>query len=160
MNINYRKLAVVLLPTFLRRPTIISLLHAWMTPIQAAHDRLQAKREEHLYELHHTSQTCHIKAALNREFGISDYADGFEIEDINADGNWKMVYSEAVMDENNQFTNPTMVYDTGEILPPTEAFTVKVPDYHEKTAYDLARVDNIVNRYRLASRTFNKKPKQ
>ena len=96
MLIDYRKLAILLLPTFLRRPVLMAWLRAMVYPLQQLHDRHQSARTQRLYELHHTSQICFIKDALNNEFGITDYAAGFEIEDINAPGNWVWIYDENV----------------------------------------------------------------
>ena len=158
MQIDYRKLAVLLLPTFLRRPAMIAILRALMYPLQSLHDRHQAARTQRLYELYHTSQICYIKDALNNEFGITDYANGFEIEDINAPGDWVFVYDEGVDRFNDEqhmlFDDPTWIHNESAILPPTSAFTVLVPAYIPIDETNDARIRSIVNKYRLASRTF------
>lgn len=158
MRIDYRKLVILLLPTFLRRPVLMAWLRAMVYPLQQLHDRHQAARTQRLYELHHTSQICFIKDALNNEFGITDYAAGFEIEDINAPGNWIWVYDENVErfdDEQHMlFDEPTWIHDTASILPPTSAFTVLVPKHIEIDETNDARIRSVVNKYRLASRTF------
>ncbi len=161
MRIDYRKLVILLLPTFLRRPVLMAWLRAMVYPLQLLHDRHQAARTQRLYELHHTSQICFIKDALNNEFGITDYATGFEIEDINAPGNWIWVYDENVErfdDEQHMlFDDPTWIHDTSSILPPTSAFTVLVPAHITIDETNDARIRSIVNKYRLASRTFELK---
>ncbi|MBQ6683170.1 MAG: hypothetical protein IJM74_03625 [Bacteroidales bacterium] len=158
MRIDYRKLVILLLPTFLRRPVLMAWLRAMVYPLQQLHDRHQAARTQRLYELHHTSQICFIKDALNNEFGITDYATGFEIEDIDAPGNWIWVYDENVErfdDEQHMlFDEPTWIHDTSSILPPTSAFTVLVPKHIEIDETNDARIRSVVNKYRLASRTF------
>lgn len=163
MRINYRKLVILLLPTFLRRPVLMAWLRAMVYPLQQLHDRHQAARTQRLYELHHTSQICFIKDALNNEFGITDYATGFEIEDINAPGKWIWVYDENVErfdDEQHMlFDEPTWIHDTASILPPTSAFTVLVPKHIEIDETNDARIRSVVNKYRLASRTFEIKKK-
>lgn len=161
MRIDYRKLVILLLPTFLRQPVLMAWLRAMAFPLQQLHDRHQAARTQRLYELHHTSQICFIKDALNNEFGITDYATGFEIEDINAPGNWVWIYDENVErfdDEQHMlFEEPTWIHDTSSILPPTSAFTVLVPKHIEIDETNDARIRSIVNKYRLASRTFELK---
>lgn len=163
MRIDYRKLVILLLPTFLRMPVLMAWLRAMVYPLQQLHDRHQAARTQRLYELRHTSQICFIKDALNNEFGITDYADGFEIEDINAKGNWIWVYDENVErfdDEQHMlFDEPTWIHDTSSILPPTSAFTVLVPKHIEIDETNDARIRSVVNKYRLASRTFEIKKK-
>lgn len=163
MRIDYRKLVILLLPTFLRQPVLMAWIRAMVYPLQQLHDRHQAARTQRLYELRHTSQICFIKDALNNEFGITDYADGFEIEDINAKGNWIWVYDENVerfYDEQHMlFEEPTWIHDTSSILPPTSAFTVLVPKHIEIDETNDARIRSVVNKYRLASRTFEIKKK-
>ena len=163
MRIDYRKLVILLLPTFLRRPVLMAWLRAMVYPLQQLHDRHQAARTQRLYELRHTSQICFIKDALNNEFGITDYATGFEIEDINALGNWIWVYDENVErfdDEQHMlFDEPTWIHDTSSILPPTSAFTVLVPKHIEIDETNDARSRSVDKKYRLTSRTFEIKKK-
>lgn len=158
MQIDYRKLVILLLPTFLRQPVLMAWLRAMAYPLQQLHDRHQAARTQRLYELRHTSQVCFIKDALNNEFGITDYANGFEIEDINAPGEWVWVYDENVDrfdDEQHMlFDDPTFIHDKSAILPPTSAFFVLVPQSITIDETNEARIRSIVNKYRLASRTF------
>ena len=158
MRIDYRKLVILLLPTFLRRPVLMAWLRAMVYPLQQLHDRHQSARTQRLYELRHTSQICFIKDALNNEFGITDYATGFEIEDINAPGNWVWVYDENVDrfdDEQHMlFDDPTFIHNISAILPPTSAFFVLVPQSITIDETNEARIRSIVNKYRLASRTF------
>ena len=138
-------------------------LRAMVYPWQQLHDRHQSARTQRLYELRHTSQICFIKDALNNEFGITDYADGFEIDDINAQGEWVWVFDEKVDrfdDEQHMlFDEPTWIHDTSSILPPTSAFTVLVPKHIEIDETNDARIRSVVNKYRLASRTFEIKKK-
>ena len=163
MRIDYRKLVILLLPTFLRRPVLMAWLRAMVYPLQQLHDRHQAARTQRLYELRHTSQICFIKDALNNEFGITDYATGFEIEDISALGTGICVYDENVErfdDEQHMlFDEPTWIHDTSSILPPTSAFTVLVPKHIEIDETNDARIRSVVNKYRLTSRTFEIKKK-
>lgn len=157
MKIDYRKLSVLLLPTFLRKPVIMSLLRVLMRPIQQLHDRHQTFRTQRMYELWHTGQICHIKEALNTEFGLTDYSTGFEIDDINAQGEWVWIYDEvnAFDDEQHMmFGTTTFVHDISAIMPPTSSFFVLVPQSIVIDETNKARICSIVNKYRLASRTF------
>lgn len=158
MQIDYRKLVILLLPTFLRQPVLMAWLRAMAHPLQEIHDRHQAARTQRLYELRHTSQVCYIKDALNNEFGITDYANGFEVEDINAPGEWVWIYDENVDrfdDEQHMlFDDPTFIHNISAILPPTSAFFVLVPQSITIDETNEARIRSIVNKYRLASRTF------
>ena len=161
MKIDYKKLAVLLLPTFLRQPLLMSFARVLMTPSQRLHDEHHMARDERMYQLQHTSQICHIKDALNREFSVGnyaafpDYTAGFEIEDINAIGDWVMTYDEVpafadvhTMVKDNDYL---LVYDEAIITQATQSFIVYVPK--ELNFNDsLPRVRAIVEQYRLASR--------
>ncbi|MGN0235836.1 MAG: hypothetical protein ACI4BD_05960 [Paludibacteraceae bacterium] len=162
MNILYTKLAAQLLPTFLRQPVILSLLNVMIRPIQQLHDTHRQARDTRLYELQHTGQVCHIKDALNHNFGIGNYASspdyqsGFDIEDINALGEWLMVYDEADAfgDQHTivEDTTMQMLYDEAAILAQTDTFIVLVPKSVDYDRYQYV-IQQIVNQYRLASRT-------
>lgn len=162
MTIQYSKLVALLLPTFLRKPVILSLLNVMVHPVQQLHDTHQQARDSRLFSLYHTGQTCHIKDALNHYFGVGnyavvpDYAAGFEIEDINALGEWLMVYDETdafaeqhtiVEDQEYQ-----MLYDESSIIVLTDTFIVYVPKSVDYVRYQYD-IQQIVNQYRLASRT-------
>ena len=161
MKIDYSKLAVLLLPTFLRQPILMSLARILMVPLQRLHDEHHAARDERMYQLRHTSQICHIKDALNREFAVGnyvstpDYAAGFEIEDINAIGDWVMTYDEVpafadvhTMTKDDDYL---LVYDEAIITQATQSFIVYVPKEIEFNS-SLPKVRAIVEQYRLASR--------
>ena len=161
MKIDYNKLAVFLLPTFLRQPLLMSLIRVLMTSIQRLHDEHHIVRDERMYQLQHTSQICHIKDALNREFYVGnyaatpDYTKGFEIEDINTIGDWVMTYDEVptfadvhtiVKDDDY-----LLIYDEAIITQATQSFIVYVPTSVEFTS-SLPKIRAIVEQYRLASR--------
>ena len=161
MKIDYNKLAVLLLPTFLRQPILMSLARILMVPLQRLHDEHHAARDERKYQLQHTSQICHIKDALNREFAVGnhaltpDYTAGFEIEDINAIGDWVMTYDEVpafadvhTMAEDDDYL---LVYDEAIITQATQSCIVYVPKALDFNA-SLPKVRAIVDLYRLASR--------
>lgn len=153
-RIDYRKLAVMLLPTFLRRPTLVSLVRVMVQPLQTLHDRWNEDCEKRDYNLQHTGQVCSIKALLNKQFGLN-YINGFEIEDINANGNWVMAYDEATnLNDNHTMAEDSsffFVHDEETITEVTSSFIIYVPakHYNEK---DLPVIRTIVGRYRLVSR--------
>ncbi len=159
MRIDYTKLAVLLLPTFLRQPLMIALLRTFMHPLQEMHDSHQTARDKRLYDLAHTSQICYIKDALNDEFQITDYGTGFEIVDMDAMGDWLIAYDEVTEFENMHTVAEDetylIIWDEEIIVTPTVSFTVIMPASVQYDAYNRARITAIVNKYRLASRTFN-----
>ena len=64
-NINYNKLAVLLLPTFFRKPRIIGFVIALVAPISWLYDQWLIKRNFDWYRLEHNGQRCKLRKVLN-----------------------------------------------------------------------------------------------
>jgi len=71
-NVDWNKLVLWLLPTFLRKPKIYALLTSAIWPIKQLHDDWLVFREENLYRLAHNGQTCYFRGALNDAFDNID----------------------------------------------------------------------------------------
>ena len=94
---NFLHLAVLLIPTMLRKPAMVAMMRSFMKPFMLLQNRLNERREANMYNLMHTGQVCHIKSVLDDYFRL-DYWDGFEIDDVITPGEWLMTYDEG--DEN------------------------------------------------------------
>ena len=71
-NVDYNKLVILLLPTFLRKPKLIAFLRALITPLSNLHYQfLQHQRDDH-YKLDHNWQVCYLEAMLNDRFDIDN----------------------------------------------------------------------------------------
>ena len=70
-DINFKRLALMLLPTFLRRPVTAYLSYAIVAPIAHIHTKLVRLRNETVYRLEHNGQVCHLRAALNDALDLS-----------------------------------------------------------------------------------------
>ena len=165
MKIDYKKLGVLLLPTFLRGKALVSLVRVLMMPLQRLHDEHHAAREARMFGLAHTGQVCRMKDALNKAFSLGqyasggDYGQGFEVEDVAVKGDWQVVYA-----EENAFVNRhvlamsdaddavEMVCTEEEILQLTKNFVVHVPMAEEEWLANADKVKDIVEHYRLVSR--------
>ncbi|MCM1302100.1 MAG: hypothetical protein NC250_01200 [Alistipes senegalensis] len=67
-DINFKQLALLLLPTFLRRPMMASLTYAVITPLNCIHAKFLRFRNDAAYRLNHNGQVCYLRAALNDTF--------------------------------------------------------------------------------------------
>ncbi len=164
-KIDWRKLAVMLLPTCLRAPRLTALVRVLIQPIVDLSDRRQSLRSATLFALQHTGQTVYLRHALNTQFGYQR-SDGFEIEDIAAEGAFLMTY-----DENSDQTDIIpiasyefistitqqllcawlLLWDESTIWSTTD-FVVWCPQAVAADTNKMAQVCSIVNRYRLLSR--------
>ena len=158
-EIDYKKLAVLLTPTFLRQSTFVAFVRALMQPMVTLYDKFCIQRDEHLFNLAHNGQVCRLKHALNRLDNRLTYQSGFEIDDINALGGFVWAFDEAMPKSswwwNEDSPNYTMIYDEAEILVLTDTFVVWVPDIFEFNGSKPAdpRIIATVEQYRLVSRT-------
>lgn len=67
-DINFKRLALLLLPTFLRQPLMASLIYAAVTPLNYIHTRFLQFRKDAAYRLNRNGQVCHLRAVLNDTF--------------------------------------------------------------------------------------------
>ena len=67
-DVNIKRLGLLLLPTFLRRPLMTSLLYAVLTPLSYLHTRFLIFRQDAAYRLGHNGQVCDLRAVLNDTF--------------------------------------------------------------------------------------------
>lgn len=67
-DVNIRRLALLLLPTFWRRPLFGAFAFALVTPVSHLHVRFMQYRQSTGYRLRHNGQVCYLRAVLNDEF--------------------------------------------------------------------------------------------
>lgn len=67
-SVNYKKLVVLLLPSFLRKPKLIGYLQALTVPIDQLYYKWSNFRKDNLYKLEHTGQVCSLEKSLNDKF--------------------------------------------------------------------------------------------
>ena len=161
MRINYKKLGLLLLPTFLRSRVLGGFVKVLLSPLQSMHDENAVEHEDRMYGLQCTGQVCRLKDALNKYFGVGqydasgDYSNGFVVRDVSPKGDWLMVYDEVQAFEESQVVvggdaEAEILCDEAEIMLLTDSFEVVVPP--SLGAEILPEVRAIVERYRLASR--------
>ncbi|OWP76524.1 hypothetical protein [Flavobacterium oreochromis] len=67
-EIDYKKLAVLLLPIALRKRKTIAFVHCLTQPIDTVYQDWKQKRADDWYKLAHNGQVCKMEGALNDEF--------------------------------------------------------------------------------------------
>lgn len=66
--VNMKKLALMLLPTFWRKPLLGGLIFAGVSVLGRQLGDLREYRKETTYRLEHNGQVCKLRGALNDEF--------------------------------------------------------------------------------------------
>ena len=67
-KLDFDKLAILLLPTFLRKPRLAAYLQALITPINNLYYTWYNWRIDNIYKLERTGQICSLRGSLNDKF--------------------------------------------------------------------------------------------
>lgn len=67
-EIAYKKLVLMLLPTMLRKPLLVTIANAMISPVVSLYRSFMQFRDEINYRLYHNGQTCYLRAVLNDAF--------------------------------------------------------------------------------------------
>lgn len=67
-KLDFRRLSVQLIPTFLRSPRMVAWVNALVSPLEQVQDEFNANRRDNLTRLNHNSQVCYLRKILNDSF--------------------------------------------------------------------------------------------
>lgn len=67
-EVNFKRLALLMLPTFWRKPILGAITYAMVSPLCYLHTRFILFRRESIYRLTHNGQVCYLRAVLNDTF--------------------------------------------------------------------------------------------
>lgn len=67
-DVNFKRLALLLLPTFWRKPLLATIAYAAVSPLCYIHTRFVLFRRDSVYRLTHNGQVCYLRAVLNDQF--------------------------------------------------------------------------------------------
>lgn len=156
-RIDFDRLIALLLPTFLRRPVIYSVLHAAVSQLKVLYESFCTARKEHNYHLTHNGQVCYLQAVLNDHFKSS--MGSIEIVTAESDGEWLYAISESgvqiplVISEDHNAADGAKVAllsDEAYLNIPQNEFIVSVPaDIYDSSLKD---IEALVNKYKLITK--------
>lgn len=155
-KIDYNRLVVLLLPTFLRRPVLFGLLRAAVWPLELLYNKFRTARREHIYRLTHNGQVCYLRACLNDHFKSNMGV--FDIISVEREGEWLFAVTETgervpitISEDNTSETeNVPIVYNELMLNQEQNEFIVSVPADIYDTA--LEEVKALVDQYKLISK--------
>ncbi len=144
-DIDVKKLAVLLLPTFLRKAKLVAWLHCLVTPLVSLHYAFVQKREADLYNLDHNGQVCYLRGVLNDAFDA-------ELRRIKIiDGNrYKRQYIYTRGEKKPKYLGKTYLHQRTDYSDANVDFIVEVP----KEIYRENEIIALVDFYRLASKKY------
>lgn len=155
-NVNMKRLALLTLPTWLRRPLAGALIYAGVAPLGRLLQELRSYRRTTSYRLKHNGQVCKLRGALNDEFDPE--LRRIKIED--SDGAESGETSRVWLREMERWTmlprrgsGATSIHQDGFGGTSGYDFRVRVPA-ELRTAETETRLRALVNMYKLASKRY------
>lgn len=155
-NLNYKRLVLLLLPTYWRRPTIASILFSAVTPVSYLHLLFLNFRKATNYRLSHNGQVCYLRAVLNdafdptqRRITLSDVAGTHEpfLLYWRSENNAKRIYRRDQSKEmilNRRGFGGTDSFD----------FVINIPNELNLSADDITRLKALTDTYKLVSKRY------
>lgn len=155
-DVNFKRLALLLLPTFWRKPLLATILYAVVSPLSYLHTRFILFRQDSNYRLTHNGQVCYLRAVLNDTFD-------------------PIARRVTITETNDNIGNITLYHrseDKSKILPQRNSgkvmiinrrgfggingfdFWINLP-FALYGTIDITRAKAIVNTYKLASKRFS-----
>lgn len=156
-NINWERLALLLLPTFLRNEVMRAWASLLVLPMSEIHYQWRENRKDNIYRLAHNSQKCYLRAALNDRF--DNQLRRIRIDDGNSFKR-KYIYTDGELNGtiiNSQiFVKPTylgtmFLYDDSDYEDTGVDFIVKVP---ADIMYNTYEMKALIDFYKLASKRY------
>lgn len=159
-QIDYKRLVLLLLPTFLRQPRLFAFLRAMVFSVSEMHGKFLKQRNTNLLRIKRNGQVCYLRGLLNDELDQTDRL--ITVTDGEADGNWLFAFSEEIASqlliqkEANSSTETPIVhllYSEAKIIANTALFIVSVP-WPETDKNKTERFISLLNEYKLLSKKY------
>lgn len=151
-NVDFNRLAIMLLPTFMRKELLCAIARVVLLPINIIHGELMRYRTEVDYGLAHNGQTCKLIGLLNDTFGKKRH---IRIRDVQPDDSSTCIYVRAqrkgLMLPIRSTSAPNVIGCRGYTGVKTYDFEIAMFDWR---GVDTDRLVAIVNANKLAGKRF------
>lgn len=155
-NVNIKRLALLTLPTWLRRPLAGALIYAGVTPLGRLLQELRTYRNATRYRLNHNGQVCKLRGVLNDEFDPElrriEIEDSDSMESGEASTAWQRETGRWVMVPQRR-TGVVSIHREGFSGASGYDFWVTMPEELRDSETE-TRLRAIVNMYKLASKRY------
>lgn len=147
-EINFQRLAIILLPTFLRKPIRVAFVQALLAPVKLLYRDFMAKRTSVIYDLEHNGQVCRLRKLLNDQF--DPVLRRIRITDGNLYPR-KYIYTNA--EEQPKYLGTVYLRQTSDYADSGVDFRVVVPSGFALVPV-LAQMNATINYYKLAAKRY------
>lgn len=161
-TVDYKRLVLLLLPTFLRKTRIFTLCSLLASGIKSLHYQFESNRVKNINRLQYNGQVCYLQKLLNDELDNKERR--ITITDNPRAGEWLFIYDQAGMNQTLIHTLPgerarevPILWNETTIDQDAVSFTVNVPantgiDIRKDS--DLKKLQKLLNEYKLISQKY------
>lgn len=107
-KIDYSRLTMLLLPSFLRSSRILLLVRAAVQGVSSLYGIFTVNRNANIYRLSNNSQVCYLEKVLNDAYDKTNRK--IHIDDYSAYGTLSYIYSEYIYDTQGNIIDSDTVY--------------------------------------------------
>lgn len=150
-QMDYKKLVVLLLPTFMRKPRLFAFVHALTFGLSELYTKFSRNRGSNLSRIECNGQVCYLRKMLNDE--LDPIERRITISDGLAEGSWLFAFMESDAWQLLIDGPGVMVYSERLIISDTALFYVSVP-WGNKDENLNNRLRNFLNNYKLLSKKY------
>lgn len=150
-KIDWNKLVILLLPTFLRKASLVGYLQALVSPISTLHYNWMRKREADWYKLNHTGQVCYLRKVLNDALDVS-----YRRIYIGEGNSFPRKYIYTRAENKPVFLGKMFIYRNQEYTNTGADFVVFVPEEIINTK--IHELKSLIEYYKLASKRYQIRP--
>lgn len=144
-NVDFRKLGVLLLPTFLRSPSMIAIVNVFTSYLETLNYDFRINRRGNIERAIHNSQVCYLRKILNDNF---DYLRRIRIDPALSKQEM-YIYTDA--ENKPKWLGELYIYPAADYAYNGFDFVVKVPA--ELREFD-EEINATIEYYRLASKKY------
>ncbi len=150
-NIDFKKLALWLIPVWLRKSNLLLLVMVVTWPLRQVYNSFLLFTEAKLYRLRHNGQVCFLEAVLNDAFDgasrriyISDF-----------DGKQRIYFWPEAERRDVNFGITQYFWAETDYADSGMDFTIHLPVDVVTTTAQMAYLKSLVNEYKLAGKNYN-----
>lgn len=150
LRIDYRRLAMHLLPERIMQPKLIAILSSIMSQIALLHTLFISFRNDTDYKINHNSQVCYLQAVLNDNF---DYINRrIYITDADVEQWTQFLWKES---EDKPIMLGTFLLNRESFIGADSIdFVVHIPVIMTLSADDLNRMNSLIRYFKLSSKRY------
>lgn len=146
-NIDFNKLAVLMIPSFLRKPILAAYLQSLLVPLETLHAEWLQKRSDDWYALNHTGQVYSLRNVLNDK--LDEGSRRISISDGNA---YPRKYIYTTPENKPVFLGKLFINQNSEFLNTGFDFIVHAPQ--EIIDTKINELNALIIKYKLASKRY------